>query len=139
IWTVNKVQPEVQALAVHDGRIVALGTTAAIKAHVGPKTRVVKLGGKRVVPGFHDSHVHMLGSGMRLAQVALKDARDEAEFGKRLKEFDDKTPRERWMLGGEWDHDRTFDGKLPPAELLDKYVSKRPVFIRRYDGHMGVP
>ncbi|HEX4591199.1 MAG TPA: amidohydrolase, partial [Gemmataceae bacterium] len=85
-----------------------------------------------------DSHVHMLGSGQRLSQVALKDAPDEAEFGKRLVAFDRKLPRDRWLLGGEWDHDRTFNGQLPTAELIDRYVSNRPVFLRRYDGHMGI-
>src|SRR5262249_44279926 len=63
---------------------------------------------------------------------------DEAEFGRRLREFDRKLPPERWLLGGEWDHDRTFAGRLPTAELLDKYVPKRPVFLRRYDGHMAL-
>src|SRR5207253_7439031 len=96
------------------------------------------LEGKRVVPGFYDSHVHLLGGGMRLSQVALKDAKDAAEFGKRLRDFDKKLPRERWMLGGEWDHDRALKGELPTAALLDKYVPDRPVFLRRYDGHMGV-
>src|SRR5262249_31570967 len=86
----------------------------------------------------YDSHVHMLGGGLRLSQVALKDAKDEAEFGKRLQEFDRKLPRDRWMLGGEWDHDRALKGELPTAELLDKYVPDRPVFLRRYDGHMGL-
>ena len=42
------------------------------------------------------------------------------------------------MLGGNWDHDRTFGGKLPTAATLDKYVTDRPVFIRRYDGHMAL-
>src|SRR5260370_17658863 len=138
IWTVNPKQPEAEALAVVRERIVAVGKEADIRALIGSKTRVLDLKGRRVVPGFYDSHVHMLGSGLRLAQVALKDAKDEAEFGKRLKDFDAKTPRERWLLGGEWDHDRTFNGTLPTAELLDKYVAKRPVFVRRYDGHMGV-
>src|SRR5207244_640809 len=77
-------------------------------------------------------------SGMRLSQVALKDAADEAEFGRRLREFDKKLPQGAWMLGGNWDHDRTFDGKLPTAALIDKYVAERPVYIRRYDGHMAL-
>src|SRR5262249_13823806 len=46
--------------------------------------------------------------------------------------------RDRWLLGGEWDHDRTFNGQLPTAEIIDKYVLDRPVFLRRYDGHMAV-
>jgi predicted amidohydrolase YtcJ len=138
IWIVNRAAPEVEALAVTRDRIVTVGTNADVKPLIGPKTRVIDLKGKRVVPGFYDSHVHMLGSGMRLGEVALKDAKDEEEFGKRLKEFDQKLPRERWLLGGGWDHDRAFAGKLPTAELLDKYVPDRPVFLRRYDGHMAV-
>jgi hypothetical protein len=138
IWTVNRVQPEAEALAVVGDRIVAVGTSADLRRLIGPKTRVFDAQGRRIVPGFYDSHVHLLGSGLRLSEVALKDARDEAEFGKRLREFDGKLPRERWLLGGEWDHDRTFGGELPSAELIDKYVADRPVFLRRYDGHMAV-
>jgi predicted amidohydrolase YtcJ len=138
IWTVNRAQPEAEALAVWHGRILAVGTTADLRRLAGPRTRVVDLRGHRVVPGFHDSHIHLLGSGQRLSEVALKDARDEAEFGRRLRDFDRKLPRGRWLLGGEWDHDRTFGGKLPTAALLDKYVPDRPVFLRRYDGHMAV-
>ena len=138
IWTVQKTQPEVRALAVWQGRILAAGNTDDIKKLSGPQTLVIDLQGRRVVPGFYDSHVHLLGSGQRLSEVALKDAKDEAEFGRRLREFDQKLPRDRWLLGGEWDHDRTFKGQLPTAELIDRYVSNRPVFLRRYDGHMGV-
>jgi predicted amidohydrolase YtcJ len=138
IWTVNKKQPEAEALAVWHGRILAVGKSADVRKLVGPKTRVLDLKGRRALPGFHDSHVHLLGSGLRLSEVALKDAKDEAEFGRRLKEFDRKLPKGRWLLGGEWDHDRTFGGKLPTAELIDKYVRDRPVFLSRYDGHMAV-
>jgi hypothetical protein len=138
IWTVNRSQPEAEALAVWRGRIIAVDKSQEVQALAGPRTRVIDLKGQRVLPGFYDSHVHMLGSGLRLSQVALKDAADEAEFGRRLREFDRKLPPGRWMLGGEWDHDRTFNGRLPTADMLDRYVPDRPVFLRRYDGHMGV-
>jgi predicted amidohydrolase YtcJ len=138
VWTVNRKQPEAEAIAVWRDRILAVGTSDDVKKFAGPKTRVIDLKGRRVVPGFYDSHIHLLGSGRRLSEVALKDAKDEAEFGRRLREFDRKLPRDRWLLGGEWDHDRTFKGALPTAELIDKYVAERPVFLRRYDGHMGV-
>jgi predicted amidohydrolase YtcJ len=138
IWTVDGSHPEVEALAVWRDRIVAVGSTDDVKKLAGSGTKVVDLGGRRVVPGFYDSHVHLLGSGLQLSRVALKDAADEAEFGKRLAAFDRKLPRDRWLLGGEWDHDRTFNGQLPTAELIDKYVKDRPVFLHRYDGHMAV-
>ena len=138
VWTVNAKQPEAEAVALWRDRILAVGSTTEIRALAGPKTQVLDLKGKRVVPGLYDSHVHLLGSGMRLGEVALKDCQDEEEFGRRLKEFDKKLPRDRWLLGGEWDHDRAFGGTLPTAELIDKYVPDRPVFLRRYDGHMAV-
>ena len=138
IWTVNKQQPHAQALAVWRDRILAVGSNADVQPLIGPQTKVIDLKQRRVVPGFHDSHVHLLSSGLQLSQVQLKDAADEAEFGRRLRAFDRKLPPGRWMLGGTWDHDRTFAGKLPTAEMLDRYVRERPVFLRRYDGHMGV-
>jgi predicted amidohydrolase YtcJ len=137
-WTGDPTQPEARAVAIWQGRILKVGSQEEINALVGPNTKTIELRGQRVVPGFYDSHVHMLGGGAQLSRVELKDAKDEAEFGKRLKEFDAKTPRDRWMLGGNWDHDRTFNGTLPTATLLDKYVPNRPVFLQRYDGHMGV-
>lgn len=138
LWTVNPKQPETTALAVWQDRILAVGSDADLRQLAGPQTKVIDLKGRRVVPGFYDSHVHLLGSGLRLAQVQLKDAKDEAEFGRRLQEFDRKLPKDRWLLGGEWDHDRTFGGQLPTATLVDKYVPDRPVFLRRYDGHMAL-
>jgi predicted amidohydrolase YtcJ len=138
VWTVNARQPEAEAVAVWRDRVLAVGTTEEVRKLAGPATRVIDLKGRRVVPGFYDSHVHLLGSGLRLGEVALKDAADEEEFGRRLRDFDRKLPRDRWLTGGEWDHDRTIGGKLPTAELIDRYVPDRPVFLRRYDGHMAV-
>jgi len=138
IATLNGKQPEATALAVWRERVLFVGRDAEVQPLVGPGTRVIDLQGRRVVPGFHDSHVHLLAGGLMLSQVDLKDAADEAEFGRRLREFDKKLPPGRWMLGGNWDHDRAFAGKLPDAAILDRYVPDRPVFIRRYDGHMAL-
>src|SRR6516162_8341465 len=74
VWTGNPGQPEVEGIAIWRERILAIGTNATIKSLTGPQTRVIDLQGRRVVPGFHDSHVHLLQGGMRLSQVALKDA-----------------------------------------------------------------
>jgi predicted amidohydrolase YtcJ len=138
VWTGDAARPEAEAVAVVRDRIVRVGTTAEVRLLAGPGTRVIDLHGRRVVPGFNDSHVHVLGGGTGLSRVALKDALDEAEFGRRLREFDAKLPKGRWLLGGNWDHDRAFGGKLPTAALVDRYVADRPVFIRRYDGHMAL-
>src|SRR5271166_4429637 len=88
VWTVDASRPEAEALAAWHGRLMAVGSNEEVRRLIGPDTRSLDAGGRRVVPGFYDSHVHVLGSGMRLAEVALKDAADEAEFGRRLRAFD---------------------------------------------------
>lgn len=138
IWTGNPHAPEATAIACWQGRIVALGGERDVLPLQGPATRVIDAQQRRLVPGFHDSHLHLLGGGTSLFNVELKDAADEAEFGRRLVEFDKKLPAGRWLLGGNWDHDRTFQGRMPTAELVDRYVKDRPVFLRRYDGHMAL-
>ncbi len=147
IWTGNAKNPEADLMAVANGRVVYIGkqsdfllgdnTVESAKKAI-PCKQVLDLHGKLVVPGFYDSHIHLLGGGSRLSEVALKDAKDEGEFGNRLREFDRKLPRDQWMLGGNWDHDRALKGELPTAALIDKYVKDRPVFMRRYDGHMAI-
>src|SRR5438105_2116803 len=135
IWSNDQ---EWQALAASGGRVVATGSDPEMRALAGPQTRIIDLRGRRTLPGFRDSHLHLLEGGRGLSQVSLKDAADEAEFGRRLREFDGKLPPGSWVVGGRWDHDRTFGGKLPTKELIDKYVKDRAVVIDRYDGHMAV-
>jgi predicted amidohydrolase YtcJ len=138
VWTVDRERPEAQAVALWRDRIIHVGADADAEALVGPRTRVIDLKGRRVLPGFYDSHAHVLSGGQLLGQVNLKDCKDEAEFGALLRKFDRELPRDRWLLGGNWDHDRAFAGKLPTAAIVDKYVPDRPVFIHRYDGHMSL-
>jgi len=138
VWTGDSDRPEAQAVAIWRDHILQVGTSDEVKKLAGPKTRVFDVQGKRVLPGFYDSHVHVLAAGQLLSQVNLKDAKDETEFGERLKKFDRELPKDRWILGGNWDHDRAFGGKLPTASIVDKYVADRPVFIHRYDGHMSL-
>jgi predicted amidohydrolase YtcJ len=138
VWTVDATKPQAEAVAVWRDRIIKVGTDAEVKVLAGPTTRVIDLKGRRVIPGFYDSHVHLLGGGESLSEVDLKGAKDEADFGRRLVEFDRRLPRDRWITGGHWDHDRAFGGQLPTAAIVDKYVKDRPVFINRYDGHMAL-
>jgi predicted amidohydrolase YtcJ len=135
IWTGAAERPWAQTLAVRGERIAWLGDGAAPRPAA---RRTLDAGGRLIVPGFYDAHVHLLGAGLGLARIQLKDVDDPAEFNRRLKEFDAKLPRDRWLLGGRWDHDRTFGGTLPTAAMLDAVVPHRPVFLHRYDGHSAV-
>lgn len=135
----KQLNHQATAIAISKGKIIALGNDADILKLQGPATKIIDAQGERIVPGLHDSHVHFMPAGIFLSQVDLKLSANEAEFGAKLKEYDQKLPKGRWLLGGNWDHDRTFAGVLPTAALIDKYVSSsRPVFLRRYDGHMAL-
>jgi hypothetical protein len=138
VWTVDRARPEAQAVAVWQGRILAVGSDDEIRPLIGDRTKVVDLRGKLVLPGFIDNHTHFLAGGFWLQEVKLKDAANEEEFGQRLAAKSRELPPGAWITGGTWDHDRWPGGRLPTAALIDRYVPDRPVFVTRYDGHMSV-
>src|SRR5215475_4764220 len=136
IWTVDDRRPEVEAVAVLGNRIAAVGSTEEIRKWVGANTKVIDLQGKRVTPGFNDSHVHFLDGGMGLASVQLRDARTPEDFRDRIRDFAAKLPKGRWILNGNWDHENWTPPALPTRQLIDAVTPDNPVFINRLDGHM---
>jgi len=138
IWTASAAKREVQAVASRDGRIVAAGSDGEISRLIGPATRIVRLEGKRVVPGFNDSHVHFIEGGRGLASVQLRDARSPEEFRERIKAFAAKLPKGRWITEGNWDHENWKPTNLPTRQLIDDVTPDNPVFINRLDGHMAL-
>ncbi|MGH9602453.1 MAG: amidohydrolase [Terriglobales bacterium] len=138
VWTVDKSQPEVQAVAVLGDRIVAVGSSADVEAWRGPKTKVVDARGRRVVPGFNDSHVHFSAGGQQLDRINLKDATTTEEFVRRIGEDVARTPAGDWVLGGNWDHEMWTPAELPTRHMLDPVSPTTPVFLTRYDGHMAI-
>src|SRR5262247_57901 len=136
IWTVDDRRPEVEAVAVLGARIAAVGSTEEIRKWVGVGTKVIDLQGRRVTPGFNDSHVHFLDGGMGLASVQLRDARTPEEFRDRIRDFAAKSPKGRWVLNGNWDHENWTPPALPTRQLIDAVTPDNPVFINRLDGHM---
>lgn len=138
IWTVDNDFPLAEAVAVWKGRILKVGSNKEIQKLVGPKTEVINVEGRLVLPGFCDSHTHFVDGGFHLMGVNLKNAKSEEEFGRLLAEKSAELPPGAWITGGNWDHDKWPGGNLPTAELIDRYVPDRPVLVSRYDGHMSV-
>jgi predicted amidohydrolase YtcJ len=136
IWTVDDKRPEVEAVAVLGNRIAAVGSNEEIRKWIGANTKEIDLQGKRVTPGFNDSHVHFLDGGMGLASVQLRYARTPEEFRDRIRDFAAKLPKGRWVLNGNWDHENWTPPALPTRRLIDAVTPDNPVFINRLDGHM---
>ena len=84
VWTGDAARPEATALAVAGERLVVVGSDAAARALVGEATRVIDAGGRRVVPGFHDAHVHLVSGGFALLAPELRDAPSREELVRRL-------------------------------------------------------
>lgn len=138
VHTMDTAQPNAQALAIYGNRIGAVGKTSDIRKLAGPQTRIIDAGGRVVLPGFNDAHVHFLSGGFQLSSVDLRTAQTPAEFVARIREFAAKTPKTRWITGGDWDHENWPNAPLPTKELLDAFTPDRPVFVSRLDGHMAL-
>ena len=138
VWTVDKSHPQAEAVAVIGERIVAVGSSADIANWRGPGTKVIDAGGKLVLPGFNDAHVHFIEGSAQLFQVDLKDAKSPQEFAHRIAAQVKKTPKGDWILGGNWDDQAFEHPELPTHQLIDAITPDNPVWVTRYDGHMSL-
>ena len=138
VWTVDKSVPSAQAVAVLGERIVAVGSSAEVDEWRGATTLVIDAGGKLLLPGFNDAHLHFVSGGKQLSNIQLKDATSPQEFARRIGERAKLTPKGEWILGGNWDETAWNPPSLPTKELIDALTPDTPVFVTRYDGHMGL-
>ncbi len=137
IYTVNEKQPEAEAVLIEDGRIVFVGTNEEIKSRIDDSTEVIDLGGKFMMPGFNDAHLHFLSGGFYLMGIDLRPARSIKEFRQILSEYVNKFPG-KWVTGGRWDHESWDVQKLPSKQDIDDITGETPVFVSRMDGHLGL-
>ena len=137
VWTGEEDQPKAEAVAVRDGRVIAVGSRESMKNYSGPSSVVVDVGGKLMLPGFIDDHAHFTAGGFQLQNVDLRSANDEREFTARIAARAGKVPG-RWITGGDWDHDNWPGGRLPTRQMIDAVTPGTPVFVSRYDGHMAL-
>ncbi|MGH9941850.1 MAG: amidohydrolase [Pyrinomonadaceae bacterium] len=138
VRTMDRQRPLAEAVAIYGNRIAAVGSSAEIRALAGPRTKVIDARAALVLPGFNDSHVHFLDGGAHLASVQLRDAATPREFAERIGRFAERTPKGRWITGGDWDHERWAGAPLPTKELIDRLTPDHPVFVNRLDGHMSL-
>ncbi len=136
IYTVNDNFDTVQAFAVQDGKIVALGTDAEIRKKYNGKEEL-DAQGKSVFPGFIDAHAHFYGYGESLQMADLNGCKSWEEVCERLKEFATTHP-EGWLIGRGWDQNDWANKEFPDKSALDKLFPNRPVYLTRIDGHAAI-
>lgn len=129
---------EFNAFAVRDGKIVAVGKTAAVERVAGDINQRIDLQGKTVLPGIIDAHGHVLGLGQTLQLVDLRDAKSEQQAVALVTDFATHGGSTTdWILGRGWNQENWNSRQFPSATSLDEQLNDRPVWLTRVDGHAG--
>jgi len=126
-----------QALAVRDGKIAAVGARDAVMRLKGTATEVVDLKGRTLLPGFIDTHGHMIYFGKNLMDADLFGSRDVADLIARMKAHVPKVPQGAWIVGFGYGARSLKEGRAPTIEELDAVSADRPVLIVDSSGHLG--
>ena len=138
IITLDPVRPVVEALALREGRITAVGTDRELLETAGGATERIDLEHAVVFPGFTDAHLHLLGIGTARRHVDLKDTRSAAEVVARVRARAVEQPEGSWVLGRGWDQNDWPVKRFPrSAGLSEGVLNRHPVFLTRIDGHAG--
>ncbi|NUP34268.1 MAG: amidohydrolase [Streptomycetaceae bacterium] len=134
VFTGTGTEPVDAAVAVADGRILAVGDTAEIRGLAGSGTEIVDLAGGLLSPGFQDSHIHPVAAGNQLLRCDLSGERNLDSYLARIAEYVRTHPDVEWITGGGWSMD-VFPGGMPTRQMLDQLVADRPALLGNRDGH----
>jgi hypothetical protein len=135
IYTADLTRPTAQALGVRDGRIAFVGSVRGAEALAGPRTERWDLGGKTVIPGMVDAHVHLVGLGQALRIVDLTGTRSYDEIVARVAARARTARPGEWVRGRGWDQNDWAVTVFPTHEALTSAAPDNPVVLGRVDGH----
>lgn len=133
IFTARRESPFAEAMAVANGRVMAIGAKDQVLAEVGPNMEIQEAHGL-VTPGFIDAHVHTASSGLDKLRLSFDDVRDAEGAVRAIAEYASLHPELPWLIGAGWSQ-AWFDRGCPGKELIDQVVPDRPVSIMNTDGH----
>lgn len=138
VLTVDDEFNTAEAVAVRDGRILAVGDTAEVRTLAGPETEKIDLEGRTAIPGLIDSHCHLRQVGMDLERVTFHDARSIDDVLEAVSEAAEETPDGQWIQASwGWHESQLDEDRLPTRDELDEVAPNNPVFIPR-GGHVAV-
>ena len=131
----DEQNPQATALAVRGEHILAVGSDEQIRSLIGTKTRVVDLAGRSLTPGLSDAHCHLYGLGKSLESVNLRDVKSPEAAAAMVADAEKGLAANEWLVGRGWDQNLWVEASFPNHRTLDAVVAKRPVALRRVDGH----
>ncbi|MBX9785531.1 MAG: amidohydrolase family protein [Chitinophagaceae bacterium] len=135
IFTINPKEPKAQALAIADGRLIAVGSNADILRMATAKTKKIDAGYKTVLPGFIDAHTHPAYSGIKHLKMVDCDLRSIKEIKEAIRQRAAITPKGKWVEGFKYDDTKTIEGRKINIADLDDAAPEHPVRITHRGGH----
>jgi len=136
VYTLDPAHPVVEAVACVDGRVAAVGRSDLLRPLARVPRDVVDLGGRTVVPGLIDAHVHLLGLGLALGRVDLAGLPSLAACVERIADYAGTLPPDRPLIGRGWNQNDWREGRWPARADLDAVTGDRLVAIASKDGHL---
>ncbi len=134
VHTLDAENRTASAVAIRDGRIAAVGDSAALRSQFS-SSQVVDLRGRTVLPGLIDGHAHMYGLGQLMHSVNLVAVHSAEEAAERVRERIATALPGEWIYGRGWDQNLWPSQKFPTAAVLDSVAPGNPVVLIRIDGH----
>lgn len=132
IYTMDGQNCVVEAIAVKDGRVLAVGMDSAILPLAGVQTRQIDLQGQAAIPGIFDSHNHLLQVGIKLTRIRLDECRSAEEMMELVRQRAQTTPPGHWIIGEGWSEHNFTNNRLPTRFDLDSATDQHPVILMRF-------
>lgn len=134
IYTLDPAQPTAEALLVRDGMIVAVGGASDVRTHLRPGYEEIPLGGRALIPGLTDAHIHLLWTGHNRQNVDLDGVESLDAALEQIRRHAEQLPEGAWLRGHGWNH-ALWAHRWPNAEDLDRVTAGHPAILSRKDGH----
>jgi len=140
IITMNKEMPKIEAICVKDGVIIKVGSTMDMLKVSDKNTKIIDLKDKTVVPGFIDSHLHLLNFGYSMTMIDVSKTKSIVEIQKVIKKYikDNNIPKGTWIRARGWNQDYIKEKRYPTKEELDQITEEYQLCLTRICGHVAI-
>jgi predicted amidohydrolase YtcJ len=137
IYTLAAINPEADYIIEDDGKIIEVGKSFENCTSFNHLTKenIIDLGGRVVVPGFWESHLHIVDGLRTLEELNLRSISSIDELKQAISNYAANIGKNDWVIGHGWDEEKHFEGRFPDRQLLDKLHDQHPVILVRMDGH----
>ncbi len=141
VVTLDAAKPQAEAIAITNGKIVAVGTNAQIAREIQPSTKVIDLNGRLAIPGFIEGHGHFMGVGESKLMLNLRDAKNWEQIVAMVAAAAKEAKPGEWIVGRGW-HQEKWEARpspnvngFPVNTTLNAVSPKNPVFLEHVSGH----